>query len=187
MPKQSFKKFVLAAHKSGVFGDTPEGDFVEDCGRDSTFKDFNHVEDLVGYLGFKRACSDAVKAAKKVFKKWENSDKREKKKKEKVDGLGPRELMQYSKACRLVWSRSHSRRMVVTRCTGEGGYLYCELCLDRTPRLHVDHIEPVGSLLSEGFLKRLACPSTALQGLCLECHRHKTKADMQKIRAKESK
>lgn len=99
-----------------------------------------------------------------------------KKKIEKTDGLGPHEIKKIRSALRLVWHRSHSRRLVVLRCTGEDGFTYCEKCKKRTPQLKIDHIKNVGEV-DEGFLKRLFIPSKHLQGLCHPCHKIKTKAE----------
>lgn len=95
------------------------------------------------------------------------------KKLEKTDGLGPHEIKQIRSAIRLVWQRSHARKLCVQRCTKKDGYTYCEKCKSRTPKLKVDHIKQVGDL-DHGFIPRLFCPSKKLQGLCPECHGIKT-------------
>lgn len=100
---------------------------------------------------------------------------------QKTDGLGPLEIKKIRSALRLVWHRSHARQLVVKRCTGDGGFLYCERCLDRTPSLKVDHIVQVGAV-DAGHLLRLFCPSQELQGLCGPCHNAKTKAERKAAR-----
>jgi hypothetical protein len=92
----------------------------------------------------------------------------------KFDGLGPYEVRKIRSALRLVWHRSHSRRLVVLRCTGKDGFARCEKCRARTPALKIDHTVNVGEV-DEGFIKRLFCPSVQLQGLCKICHDAKTK------------
>lgn len=95
---------------------------------------------------------------------------------QKTDGLGPLEIKKIRTALRLVWHRSHARKLVVNRCTGKGGFAYCEKCKKRTPALKVDHIKNVGDLDS-GFIHRLFIPSKFLQGLCKPCHDLKTKVE----------
>lgn len=98
---------------------------------------------------------------------------------EKTDGLGPLEVKKIRTAIRLVWHRSHARALVVKRCTGKDGFLYCEKCDKKTPQLKVDHIKTVGEV-DGGFIARLFCPSKGLQGLCKKCHDLKTKAERQR-------
>lgn len=93
-----------------------------------------------------------------------------------LDGLGPYEKKKIRSALRLVWQRSHSRRLVLKRCTGEDGFYYCEICLNKTPALKVDHITACGDL-DDGLIERMFCPSSKLQGLCVFCHRAKTKME----------
>lgn len=95
---------------------------------------------------------------------------------EKSDGFGPYEIKKVRSALRLVWHRSHARALVVKRCTREDGYPYCEKCGERTPKLKIDHIIQCGDL-DGGFLARLFCPSSALQGLCKDCHNAKTREE----------
>ncbi len=94
----------------------------------------------------------------------------------KTDGLGPLEIKKIRAALRLVWHRSHARRLVVLRCTDKDGFARCEKCEVRTPALKVDHIEKVGDV-DEGFIARLFIPSYKLQGLCKICHDAKTKLE----------
>ncbi len=102
------------------------------------------------------------------------------------DGLGPKEIRDLRNATRLVWQRSHARKLVVKRCTGEDGYAYCEECASRTPKLKVDHIVKVGDLDS-GYIPRLMVPSSKLQGLCPTCHNAKTKAERAEGKPKTAK
>jgi hypothetical protein len=99
-----------------------------------------------------------------------------KKKIVKTDGLGPYEVKKIRSALRLVWHRSHARKLVVIRCTGKDGFARCEKCRKKTPALKIDHITNVGEL-DGGFIKRLFIPSKYLQGLCRECHNLKTKEE----------
>lgn len=104
----------------------------------------------------------------------------------KTDGLGPLEIKKIRTAIRLVWHRSHARALVVKRCTGKGGFAYCETCKKRTPSLKIDHIQVVGDV-DEGYIKRLFCPSRKLQGLCKPCHDEKTKGERAHARAKKAR
>lgn len=104
-----------------------------------------------------------------------------KKKLKPTDGLGPKEIKDIRKALRLVWTRGHSRRLVVKRCTNQAGFLKCELCKKITPLFKVDHIVKVGDVDGE-FIARLFCSSDKLQGLCKKCHDSKTKAERAAIR-----
>ncbi len=94
------------------------------------------------------------------------------------DGLGPLEAKKIRTAIRLVWHRSHARKLVVKRCTRKNGFAYCEKCSKKTPALKIDHIRKVGDV-DGGFLSRLFCPSKLLQGLCKLCHDAKTKQERQ--------
>lgn len=95
------------------------------------------------------------------------------------DGLGPLEIKKIRQAVRLVWHRSHARKLVVKRCTDAEGFQVCEQCLQRTPKLRIDHIEACGDV-DEGFLKRMFAPSEKLQGLCHSCHNYKTRMERTK-------
>jgi hypothetical protein len=94
----------------------------------------------------------------------------------KTDGLGPLEIKKIRTALRLVWHRSHARQLVVKRCTGPDGFLYCEACGKKTPAIKIDHIVPCGDV-DEGIIRRMFCPSTGLQGMCKTCHNEKTKEE----------
>ena len=102
-----------------------------------------------------------------------------KKKKEQVDAYTPATKAKVRSAIRQVWSFSHSRRLVVKRCTDADGFQVCEECGKRVPKIQVDHIIPVGDI-EKGGIKRMFCPSKGLRGLCPACHRIKTKQDKEK-------
>lgn len=91
----------------------------------------------------------------------------------KIDGLSPEDIAKIRKAIRQVWSWSHPRRLCIARCTDKDGFPKCEKCLERCPKVYVDHIERVGDVDS-GFIKRLFVSSEGLQGLCRVCHAAKT-------------
>ncbi len=99
-----------------------------------------------------------------------------KKKIEHTDGLGPREIAKIRSAIRQCWHRSHARKLVVKRCTREDGFEYCERCGKQTPGVKIDHKIPVG-LVDDGFIERMFCPSSGLQGWCKACHNEKTKLE----------
>lgn len=99
--------------------------------------------------------------------------KRAKKGAEKVDGLGPKDKAKIRTALRRVWAWSHPRKLALSRVVGEDGFSKCEQCKRVAPKVHVDHIEPVGEV-DEGFINRLFVPSDKLQILCPKCHRFKT-------------
>lgn len=93
-----------------------------------------------------------------------------------TDGLGPKEIKNIRSALRLVWHRSHARKLVVIRCTGKDGFARCEKCKKKTPALKVDHIENCGDV-DGSYIIRLFVPSNKLQGLCKLCHNKKTKEE----------
>lgn len=96
------------------------------------------------------------------------------KKPERVDGFGPTERKRIDSAIRRVWYQSRARATAVKRCTDKSGFTRCQKCKARTPKLKIDHITPAGPVDSDGFIVRLFCPSTGLQGLCPDCHQLKT-------------
>lgn len=100
-----------------------------------------------------------------------------------TDGLGPREIKNIRSAVRLVWQRSHARKLVVKRCTGKDGFPRCERCKKKTPALKIDHIKNVGDV-DHGFIMRMFIPSSQLQGLCKKCHDEKTRAEKKAAKAK---
>lgn len=99
----------------------------------------------------------------------------------KVDGLSAADIERIRKAIRQVWSWSHPRRLCAQRCIGRGGFSYCERCKKRAPKIFIDHRVAVG-LVDGGFIERLFCPSSALQGLCKVCHDLKTKQERVALR-----
>lgn len=109
-----------------------------------------------------------------------------KKKLQKMDGLGPYEKKKIREALRQVWHRSQARKLVVLRCTGKDGFTYCEKCQERTPKLKIDHIRPIGEV-DPGFIERLFIPSKKLQGLCPDCHKPKTNKENKIRRASKKK
>lgn len=104
-------------------------------------------------------------------------------KKEKIDGLSPEIIKKVRSAIRIIWQRSHARKLVVKRCTRKDGFTYCEKCKECTPKLKVDHIERVGDV-DGGFIQRLFVSSFFLQGLCPPCHNDKTKMERKRAKAK---
>jgi hypothetical protein len=124
---------------------------------------------------------------KEVLKiKAELRAEQKKKKLKKTDGLGPLEIKKIRSALRLVWQRSHARKLVVERCTDADGFTRCEKCAERTPSLKVDHIEKVGDL-DAGFIRRLFIDSNGLQGLCRVCHNEKTKNERREGKRRKAK
>lgn len=108
-----------------------------------------------------------------------------KKKLKPTDGLGPLEVKKIRTAIRLVWQRSHPRKIVVKRCTDRNGWLFCEKCHKKTPALKVDHIVACGEV-DGGFIERMFVPSQKLQGLCHPCHKIKTKNERSALRKKKT-
>ena len=96
----------------------------------------------------------------------------------KTDGLGPHEIKKIRNAVRIVWHRSHARALTVKRCTDPSGFFFCELCGQVTPSLKIDHKLNVGDV-DGGFIARMFCPSSELQGCCKKCHDAKTKLERQ--------
>lgn len=97
----------------------------------------------------------------------------------RIDGLSRTDLKKLHSACRMVWHWSHPKRLALKRATGKGDFLYCENpeCKKRSPKLFVDHIEPVGDIEAPGYFQRLFIPSAGLQCLCKKCHGEKTKQE----------
>lgn len=103
---------------------------------------------------------------------------------ERIDGLSPKDVEKIRKAIRQVWSWSYPRMLVIRRCLLPNGFSRCEnpKCKQRCPKVFVDHIQRVGDV-DAGFLERLFCPSSELQGLCKKCHAVKTKQERKEVRA----
>ncbi len=110
--------------------------------------------------------------------------KKKSRKLQPTDGLGPKEIQKIRSALRVVWHRSHARKLVVSRCTDHNGWTYCEKCHKKTPNFKVDHIEACGEL-NGGYIKRLFTPSKNLQGLCKSCHDAKTKLERAALKKQE--
>lgn len=108
-----------------------------------------------------------------------------KEKPQKIDGLSPKDIQKIRTAIRQVWHWSYPRKLCVERCTNPNGFVYCELCKKKVPKIFVDHKKNVGDVDS-GFIERLFCPSKGLQGLCKKCHDAKTK-DERKINSEIKK
>lgn len=99
----------------------------------------------------------------------------------KIDGFGVAERKAVHAAVRLVWQRSRARQLALRRATDADGYLTCEQCRARTPKAHVDHIDPVGEVGGDGYIGRMFAPSNRLQVLCPTCHRPKTNRERVRV------
>jgi hypothetical protein len=177
----TFKMYCKRWLKKG-HTQNPQMDFAKDLLRDkdSNGRVFKSWPDLRRYLEFRNAVEECIIGAKIMFYAYQKSEqgknKKEKKVKIKVDGLGPTEIKKLRNACRLVWHRSHVRKICVQRSIGKDGFHRCELCKKKTPQIKIDHKIKVGDL-DGGFIKRLFCPSSGLQALCKHCHDAKTKEE----------
>lgn len=100
--------------------------------------------------------------------------KKRKEKPQKIDGWSAKNIAQLRSAIRQVWSWSEPCRIVRKRCLIAGGFSRCEQCKKKVPKVFVDHIKVMGSIFGEGYIERMGCPSTELQGLCKKCHDAKT-------------
>jgi hypothetical protein len=94
----------------------------------------------------------------------------------KVDGLSKKDIAKIRSAIRVIWHRSYPRKLCVNRATGKDGFFRCEACLKKAPKICIDHKITVGDV-DAGFIKRLFCPSSGLQALCVSCHSAKTKEE----------
>jgi hypothetical protein len=101
----------------------------------------------------------------------------------KVDGFGVAEKKAVRSAIRLVWQRSHARKLALQRATDADGFFRCEPCGTRVPKVHVDHIEAVGEVEAPGYIERMFVSSDGLQVLCYPCSREKTKAERKRKKA----
>jgi Zn finger protein HypA/HybF involved in hydrogenase expression len=97
----------------------------------------------------------------------------------KCDGFGPAERKAVHAAVRLVWQRSLARKLALKRATDAEGYYRCEDCGARAPRVHVDHIDPVGEVGGPDYVQRMFAPSDQLRVLDPKCHKAKTKQERQ--------
>ena len=114
------------------------------------------------------------------MKKDKKAPKSKKNEIPKVDGLSAKDVAKIRSAIRQVWHRSHVRKLCIKRATGKDGFMRCEQCTKKVPKIHVDHIVAVGKV-DGGFIKRLFCPSKHLQALCDRCHRAKTKQEREAL------
>ena len=106
---------------------------------------------------------------------------------EKIDGLDPKDIQNIRNAIRQVWSWSVPARLVRKRCIGADGFPRCEnkKCDSRgkpVPKIFVDHIEVMGSVLAPDYIVRMWTPSKNLQGLCKKCHDAKTKLERSSVK-----
>jgi hypothetical protein len=168
-----FNKWAIEAAKKDLYGDTPQGTFCEDWARDKKPRaDFIWWEELEDYLA--GTYQDVKDAAKFVFDDWAKLHG-------PIDGLNKKDIEHIRRVTRQVWGWSWPKKRCIARAKDLEGFPRCEKCKKRVPRIHVDHIKPVG-LLDEGYFKRLYCPSTKLQALCLPCHKIKTKRERDEAR-----
>ena len=78
------------------------------------------------------------------------------------------------KVIREVWhQRSWQKRAALARATDGEGFLWCEQCRQKVPKVHVDHIVKVDQP-DASFLQRLFIEPGELQVLCVGCHALKT-------------
>ena len=105
-------------------------------------------------------------------------EKKPKKEKPKpIDGFGPHERAKIHAAVRQVWHRSTARRLTIKRCTDKEGYVFCEKCKKRVPKIFIDHVVPVGEVGGSHYIQKMFVSSEGLQGWCHDCHSPKTKAE----------
>ena len=100
--------------------------------------------------------------------------------------LNPRTRTYIVANLRKIWKWSSERTEVRKRARISRGSYKCEQCGRITDKLDVDHIVPVG--VSPGskndaegrtwddYIAALFCDVSNLQGLCLNCHKAKTKS-----------
>ena len=157
--------------------DTSDGDFAYDVHRDRNWRVFKTKRELLDFMRFYKACKEAKKTASACWDDWkaETTDWK------RIDGLGVVDIEKIKKALRKVWAWSYARKLVIARCTQVDGFVHCEKCKIRTPKIFVDHIVPVG-IFNKEYIERLFVPSKELQGLCKKCHASKTKKDIAQMR-----
>ncbi len=76
-------------------------------------------------------------------------------------------------ALRKLWMYSDERNQAIKNARVERGKYRCELCsgLFGRKEIQVDHIEPVGKLISyDDFVAKLFCGVSGLRVLCVRCH-----------------
>lgn len=66
-----FQNWLADGLKNNKFGETPEADFARDAINDKSFRDFKTWDQLETYIIFRGACREAIKAAKKCFRRGE--------------------------------------------------------------------------------------------------------------------
>jgi hypothetical protein len=169
-----FKKWMDKQRKKGFFPDGPNLDFVEDALRDNNFIEPKNWDDLKTYLEKCNAIPAAVKAAKRVFNIWQENDP-----KARVDGMGAKDIANLRRVTRQVWSWSYPKKLCIERATQADGFVHCNKCKKKVPKIFVDHIVPVGDL-DGGYFERLYCSSKGLQALCKPCHDSKTRSERKK-------
>ncbi|CAN5426506.1 hypothetical protein BH11ARM1_BH11ARM1_14260 [soil metagenome] len=131
-----------------------------------------------------RAGKEAAGAGKWI-RRLKGLMKMAKKPKQITDGYGPEERKRIHSAIRQVWQRCTARRIAARRCALPGDFSRCEVCTAMVPKIHIDHIVPAGTIADAGFVERLFCPSSGLQGMCPTCHKAKTaveRAMMKKLK-----
>jgi hypothetical protein len=97
------------------------------------------------------------------------------------------------------WSSIHKSVLTQARVNGSYNRIKCAGCeqiigtnehakdVDAYEKVHVDHIDPVGSFLKNRSLdyaaKRIFCEDSNLQALCHSCHYFKTQVDKEEMYA----
>lgn len=84
-------------------------------------------------------------------------------------------------AARKIFGWSPAKRGIKDRCK-VGKKFQCELCKKIVPKIQVDHISPIGKAPRDWngwdeWYKKLFCGIDNLQGLCVECHKAKSKRE----------
>lgn len=92
-------------------------------------------------------------------------------------------------ASRDIWRQSEIYHIVKRRSRDPNrtGWFKCSNCNESREVIRVDHISPIGKqpkcLLGFGeWLEKLFCPETNLSGICVDCHKKKTKSERKKIK-----
>jgi hypothetical protein len=186
----TFKNYL----KTTDFGtENDEADFKYDFFRKNgghEHRPFKNWDELENFLLFCRASPEAKCVGEKLMKRWLFNKAAKAREKEiamgLTEGLNKRDIKHLIRVMRQVWSWSYSRRLVVKRTDIGGGYARCEKCKKKVPKVHVDHIQPVGTF-NRSYISRLFVHSKKLQGLCQNCHKVKTKADLKAIKSKKEK
>lgn len=104
---------------------------------------------------------------------------------ERIDGLSATDRKKLHSANRMVWHWSYPKRLCLARATDKNGWLKCEECKKKVPKLFVDHKNAVGEVGAAGYIERLFCPSSELQAICKKCHQAKTNEEKRLAREKE--